>query len=81
MLKRYELTDPTSCMSRADDDEMTFVLLSRDAAAPTAIRAWIKERIRLEKNAVNDDQIQEAERCALAMEGQLAQRKADSLKR
>lgn len=38
MIKSRELSDPNSCMSRAKDDEMTFVLLGRDAAAPQAIR-------------------------------------------
>jgi hypothetical protein len=41
-------------MNRAKDDEMTFVLLGRDAAAPVAIRAWVTERIRLGKNSLED---------------------------
>lgn len=61
MIKRLELTDPNSCMSRARDDEMTFVLLGRDRAAFVAIRAWIDERIRLGKNSPGDPQIREAE--------------------
>lgn len=69
MIKREELTNPASCMSRAKDDEMTFVLLGRDAAAPAAIHAWVSERIRLGKNTVNDSQIIEALRCAEAMRG------------
>jgi hypothetical protein len=68
MIKREELTNPNSCMVRAKEDEMTFVLLARDIAAPFAIRAWIHERIRLGKNRVDDAQIQEALRCAKAME-------------
>ena len=40
MLKRDELTNPDSCMSRAHDDEMMFVLLGRDPAAAVAVRAW-----------------------------------------
>ena len=68
MRKRDELTDPKSCMSRAADDEMTFVLLGRDKAAPVAIRAWISERIRLGKNRPDDAQIVEAELCAKMME-------------
>ena len=47
MRKHEELTNPLSCLSRARHNEMTFVLLGRDAAAPAAIRAWVKERIRL----------------------------------
>lgn len=68
MRKREELTNPRSCMSKATEDEMTFVLLGRDAAAPVAIRAWVAERVRLGKNHVTDDQIVEALECAAAME-------------
>jgi hypothetical protein len=62
MRKRDELSDPASCMSRARDDEWTFVLLGRDAAALVAVRAWIEERIRMGKNRRDDAQIVEAER-------------------
>ena len=68
MRKRDELTNPNGCMFRARDDEMTFVLLGRDLAAPVAIRAWIAERIRLGKNKPDDPQIVEAEQCAATME-------------
>lgn len=70
MIKREELTNPASCMSKARDDEMTFVLLGRDAAAPVAIRAWVAERLRLGKNLPTDGQILEAERCAERMEAE-----------
>lgn len=33
MRKRYELADPTSCLSKAADDEWLFVLRGKDAAA------------------------------------------------
>lgn len=68
MRKSRELTDPRSCMSRARDDEMTFVLLGRDAAAPATIRFWAAERIRLGKNKPDDPQILEALSCAEHME-------------
>ncbi len=68
MRKRDELHDPAGCMARARDDEMTFVLLARDAAAPVAIRAWIAERIRLGKNKSGDPQLADAEACASIME-------------
>jgi hypothetical protein len=64
MRKRDELADPASCMSRARDDEWTFVLLGRDAAAPEAVLCWIRERIRLGKNTADDPQIVEARRWA-----------------
>lgn len=37
MRKRDELNDPESCLNRARDDEQTFVLLGRDAAADELI--------------------------------------------
>ncbi len=67
MLKRDELRDPQSCLNRAGEDEMTFVLLGRDVAASAAIRAWISERIRLGKNRPDDPQIAEAAAAADAM--------------
>jgi len=68
MIKRTELTHPNSCLNRARDDEMVFVLIGRDKAAPAAIREWIKQRIKLGKNKLDDAQIQEAEHCARTME-------------
>lgn len=47
---------------------MVFVLLSRDAAAPFAIRAWADERVRLGKNTETDPQIVEARACADTMQ-------------
>lgn len=60
MRKRDELTAPQSCMSRARDDEWTFVLLGRDLAAPAAVMKWVEERIRIGKNKRTDPQIVEA---------------------
>ncbi len=77
MIKREELSDPRSCMSRAHHDEMAFVLLGRDVAAPVAIRAWITERIRLGKNSPTDEQITEALTCAIAMERSQATKGAE----
>ena len=67
VIKFEELTNPKSCMSRARNDEMTFVLLGRDVAAPAAIRFWCAERIRLGKNAADDPQILEALACVETM--------------
>jgi len=55
-------------MQHAHPEEMVFVLLSRDAAAPVAIRAWVDERLRLGKNVATDAQIVEALECAAVME-------------
>lgn len=68
MIKTRELADPKSCLNKARHEEMLFVLLGRDAAAPVAIRAWVAERIRLGKNEPDDEQIWEALACAKAME-------------
>lgn len=68
MRKADELTDPKSCMSRARDDEWTFVLLGRDATAPATIRFWASERVRLGKNTWFDEQIIAALDCAYQME-------------
>jgi hypothetical protein len=69
--KRDELADPPSCLNKARDNEWLFVLLGRDPAAPAAVRAWIKERVRLGKNLPADPQILEAGRWAdLAAAGQ-----------
>lgn len=70
MIKREELTNPESCMSSARDEEMTFVLLARDAAAPATINFWVSERIRLGKNSFTDPQIVEALECANRMRQQ-----------
>ncbi len=70
MRKQSELTDPNSCMSKARENEMTFVLLGRDEAAPHAIREWVKRRIDLGRNKSSDAQIQEALACADFMDAE-----------
>jgi hypothetical protein len=70
MRKKDELSREHTCMRHAHPDEMVFVLLSRDAAAPTAIRAWVVERLRLGKNVETDEQIVEALACAETMESE-----------
>jgi hypothetical protein len=69
MIKSQELNDPTSCLNRAREDEMTFVLLGRDVAAPAAVRCWAQERVRLGKNQWDDKQIAEAMQWANKVEG------------
>lgn len=67
MRKCDELSDPKSCMSRAREDELTFVLLARDAAAPATIRFWAAQRVKMGKNREEDLQIKQALACADAM--------------
>ena len=68
MFKTNELTSPISCLNKAQDDEMIFVLLGRDPAAPMAIREWVERRIEMGKNSRTDIQIIEAQNCADYME-------------
>lgn len=75
MRKVDELSNPQSCMTRADDYEMTFVLLARDVAAPETIRDWCSKRIAHGKNTWTDPQIREALSCANEMERQFEARK------
>lgn len=70
MRKKDELTKERTCMRLAHPSEMVFVLLSRDAAAPVAIRAWVEERLRLGKNERTDEQIVDALACAETMESE-----------
>lgn len=68
MKKTEELSNPNSCLNKAKPDELLFVLLGRDKAAPWAVRHWIMHRIRLGLNQDGDPQIVEAEEWARAVE-------------
>lgn len=68
MIKVLELSDPNSCLNKARKDELVFVLLGRDTAAPFAIRQWATERVLSGKNKWTDAQIIEAMETADAME-------------
>lgn len=72
MMRRIEeITNPDSCTNKAKDNELLFVLMGRDKAAPETIRFWAQERIRLGKNEATDEQILDAEKCADVMELEL----------
>ena len=68
MKKNEEILNGNSCLNRAFPEEMLFILLGRDKAAPNTIRFWAKERVRLGKNRQSDRQIIEALFCAQKME-------------
>jgi hypothetical protein len=70
MKKYVEIRNTSSCLNRAGLDELIFVLLSRDAAAPATIRFWCAERMRLGKNKSDDLQIIEALATAKMMEAE-----------
>lgn len=69
MRKKDEVMGP-SCLTKAEDNEMVFVLLGRDAASAYAVRQWCKERIRLGLNKATDPKILEARACADVMEAE-----------
>ena len=75
MRKRDELADPQSCLNKARDEEMLFVLLGRDEDAPDTIIDWVRRRIASGKNKPLDPKIQEALQCALTMERERHERK------
>lgn len=68
MRKTDEIIKPKSCFNMAASTEWVFILLGRDKSAPVAIRAWIADRIKRGKNTEKDQQILEAEACAMQME-------------
>jgi hypothetical protein len=69
MIKKYERAAPNSCWNKAAEEELLFVLLGRDPAAPAAIEAWCRERIRLGLSSENDEKIDKARTIAEAMVG------------
>lgn len=68
MRKIEEINNPSSCLNKARDTEILFVLLERDLATPYAIEKWIEKRIELGLNKPDDAQIQNALQCAKAIE-------------
>lgn len=70
MIKADELRNPDSCLRRADDHEMVFVLRAHDSAAPAVIRYWALVRVTSGKNQRTDPEIIEALACARMMDKQ-----------
>ena len=68
MRKREEIENQDSCLNRALDTEMLFVLIGRDICAPATIRFWCEERIKQGRNSPGDQQLIEAEACAQTIE-------------
>lgn len=62
-----EKSDSYSCLNKAYDHELIFVLLGRDKAAPFAIRCWCVYRWVSGMNDWNDPKIKEALRLARDM--------------
>lgn len=60
MIKKDEISNPSSCLNRATDDEPLFVLRGKDVTAPDVIRDWCFRRIDAGKNQKGDEQIKQA---------------------
>lgn len=72
MRKKHEIARSDSCWNKATDDEILFVLLERDAAAPETIRFWARKRIELGLNKPDDIQIRNAMQTAMMIETSLS---------
>lgn len=72
MRKSEEISRADSCLNRALPNENVFVLLGRDAAAPTTIRYWAAVRVLRGVNRDTDTEIVEARALADAMDAEYA---------
>jgi len=68
VLKRDEMFVLDSCLNKAREDEMLFVLLARDPAFPATVRFWAAERVRLGKDGPASPKVLSALACAAAAE-------------
>jgi hypothetical protein len=64
MLKKLELSSPTSCLNRAAPDEVVFVLRAKDPVAPQTLRHWAT----MAEGVHEADKVAEARACADAMD-------------
>lgn len=65
MLKRLELRDAQSCLSKADPDEVIFVLRAKDPLAAQTVRLWAA----MAQGVHEPEKITAAVVCATQMEG------------
>ena len=60
MLKKNELSDRRSCLSRAQNDEPIFVMRANDPIAPTTVRFWARiygEEKAAQPGGMTDEQV------------------------
>jgi hypothetical protein len=67
----YKSTD--SCIAKAADNEMLFVLRSQDISSPRLVLEWIKENL----ETAPEDKLREAFECAINMKNWPNRKKAD----
>lgn len=63
MEKLKEINFDDSCLSKAKDNEMLFVLRGQDMTSPQVVLEWIKVNF----NHLPEDKLKEAFNCALKM--------------
>ena len=81
MRKCEEIVNPNSCLNKAKDDEMIFVVLGRDPAAMATIIEWCNERIKLGLNDEGDTKLSEALECANKMVEERADNPSSQLRK
>lgn len=62
MIKANEVSNPNSCLNKAHEKELIFVIREADAAAADTIAFWIKRRMELGLNDEGDDKLYEAKK-------------------
>lgn len=65
MKKVDEISNPTSCLNKASDDEPLFVLRAHDRLAPATVRDWAH---RAKGLGVRQEKVNDAMEAALQME-------------
>lgn len=61
MRKKDELSNPSSCLNKARDNEWIFVILERDDTAVETVEFWRNKRIEKGINKASDAKMKEAE--------------------
>jgi hypothetical protein len=74
--KHEELIDPNSCLNKARDDEMLFILCGDDRSAPSTVMDWIRHRVEFGQNAPTDGKLQCAGSVAEIMDRERVDREA-----
>jgi hypothetical protein len=67
----YKSTD--TCLKKAAEDEMLFVLRAQDISSPLIVLEWIKQNF----HTCNNDKLLEAFECALEMKDWAERKLAD----
>jgi hypothetical protein len=67
VIKKFEVSDPTSCLNKAADDEPVFVLRAHDRTAAQAVRWWLENALDLGCQ-LSPEKVEHAHKIIAAME-------------